>query len=89
MATYIAKLTGNKRGIGTTTPMVLLINIVPGHEFNREHCWVKLTPAIEALMPAGHKKPIQVQIEAELKEYTRGDGSLEMTLDIQSIKHTK
>ena len=85
MATLTAMLTGNKRGIGTLSPLVLLINIMDNNTLDRSHCWVKLTPDIQSIMPKGHHKPRKVSIEAEPIEYIRRGSDTATTLNITSL----
>ena len=75
---YKAKLTGNKRGVGTTTPNALLIDIVG---FERNHCWIEITPAIAKLMPQGHRKPISIQFDADIKSYNKRAVTKQHTLN--------
>ena len=38
MNRYKARLCGNKRGVGTTSPKALITNIEPNNELDRDHC---------------------------------------------------
>jgi hypothetical protein len=84
---YTASLTGNRRETSTLTPKALIINIDPTTELNRDHCWVGLTEEIERLQPAGHKPPIRITFEADLKPYLKQGTMESMTLtNLTNIK---
>jgi len=68
---YTAKLTGNRRDVGTTSPKILLINIDPNDHLNRDHCWVTITPYLEKIAPKGHQKPKRIKFEADTKPYLK------------------
>ena len=67
---YKCKLTGNKRGVGTTSPKALVTNIEPNDELDRDHCWIDLV-FVESIMPKGHQKPIWIEFEADVKKYIK------------------
>ena len=70
MNTYTGNLTGNRRGVGTTTPKVLITGINPDSELARNHCWVDITPAIEQLIPHGSaNRTVEISFSAKLKPY--------------------
>jgi len=78
---YTAKLTGNRRDIQTGSPKALLININPDNDgLFRDHCWVELTPEIEAMQPEGHKKPLLIGFEAKVKKYIKRGTEVAYTL---------
>lgn len=77
---YQAKITGNKRGVETTSPKVLLTQIKPNSTLDRDHCWVDITPEIRRLNIKGHHKPRSIAFEADLKEYLRRGTELSYTL---------
>ena len=67
---YKARLCGNRRGVGTTSPKALITNIEPNSELDRDHCWIDLE-AVESIMPKGHQKPIWIEFDADVKKYIK------------------
>lgn len=90
MNKYTAKLTGNRRIKGISTPLILLIDINPDSQLARDHCWVELTPELDAIRPAGHQKPKLVSFNADLKPYIKRAESQQYTLtNIYNITRIK
>ena len=69
METYTALLTGNRRDI-YSSPKALLTNVkhLDGTTF-RDHCWVQLSQCITDKQPPGHRPPIPIKFQANIKEY--------------------
>jgi len=78
-----ALLTGNRRGVNTSSPKALLINI---EGFNRKHCWVDITKQLAKLQPAGHQRPIKVRITAKVKEYLKRGVEPQQTIIVEDIQ---
>ena len=77
---YKAKLTGNNRDVVTSSPKTLITDIEPSEGLFRDHCWVDITDEILKVLPKGHHKAIDVEFDAELKEYLRRGTEVSYTL---------
>jgi len=87
--TYTATLTGNLRDTAFN-PKILLTNIDPNSELDRNHCWVDFTDTIAKIAPQGHSKPIKVSFQAKLKPYIKQGVESKFTLtNIQNIKRIR
>ena len=67
---YKARLCGNKRDIGTTSPKALITNIEPNSELDRDHCWIDLS-LVKSIQPRGDQKPIWIEFDADIKQYKK------------------
>lgn len=76
---YKARLCGNKRGVGTTSPKALITNIEPNNELDRDHCWIDLV-FVESIIPKGHQKGIWIEFDADIKKYKKRGLDLSFTL---------
>ena len=86
---YTAKITGNKRDVGTTSPKSLLIDINPAEGLFRNNCWVD-SELVASIAPKGHQKPRLIEFEADLKEYRRRGTETSYTLtNIRNIRRIK
>ena len=80
-----AYLTGNRRDVNTSSPKALFINV----KGFRDHCWVVINTAIEHLQPAGHQKPIKVEVVAEPVAYLKRGTEKATTLKVKEIRCIK
>jgi len=64
-----AIITRNFRDVDTTSPKVLLTNILndDGSLF-RDHCWVEITREVEGLIPRSNKGRL-IRFSAKFKQY--------------------
>lgn len=90
---YTAIITRNFRDVRTTTPKVLLLNIIDedGQTF-RDHCWVTITDILEKFIPLkNHIKNI-ITFDAKITDY-RTINHTKQTLssfeNIYLLKHIK
>jgi hypothetical protein len=82
----VAKLTGNRRDVNTASPKALLIDI---EGFDRDHCWVEITPELDKIQPLGHQRPVKVAIWAKQKKYVKQGKEQRQTLIIKEIRRIK
>ena len=78
-----AKIGGNKKGISTTNPLILLDKIVG---FSRKHCWVKYNSAIQALNLRGDYLATNIVLECKVVQYTKAGESMD-TLEVLKVVH--
>ncbi len=78
MAKFLAKIGLNKREVQTLSPKVVMRGIInqdTNQQF-RDHCWVTITPAINAVIPSTNREEYIIEFDAEEKEYYKGQKAL-------------
>ncbi len=70
---FTCRLTKQKRHVNTLSPMVLLADVYQNDVLYRDHCWVNITPAIEALFPL-FSNSIDITITARKYNYISSEG---------------
>ena len=83
---FTAMLTGNRRDVATGSPKALLKDI---EGFDRDHCWVEINEAIEAVRPLSHQKPIKVKVIGKVKKYKRRGMEDSITCTVLEIYRIK
>lgn len=71
---YTAYITRNFRDVRTTTPKVLLLNIIDENgQLFREHCWVTINELLKKFIPSKNIIKKTIMFDAKIKDYqTRG-----------------
>lgn len=90
---YTATIIRNFRDLRTTTPKVLLLNIVDENgQLFRDHCWVTITELLEKFIPLKNHIKKKIMFDAKIKNYqTIGPEKQTLTSfkDICLLKQTK
>lgn len=77
---YTATITRNFRDVRTTTPKVLLLNIIDENgQLFRDHCWVTITDLLEKFIPLKNHIKKKIMFDAKIKNY-QTTGSKNQTL---------
>lgn len=78
MTKYLATIGLNKRDVQTLSPKVVLRGVInqDTNEQFRDHCWVSITPTVNAAIPTSNREEYVIEFEAEEKEYYKGQKAL-------------
>ena len=67
---YTATITRNFRDVRTTTPKVLLLNIIDENgQLFRDHCWVTINELLEKFIPLKNHIKKTIMFDAKIKDY--------------------
>ncbi len=88
MTKFIGILTGNTRDPEANAKM-LLTQIEPNDQLDRDHCWVLITPNIAKVAPKPHQKGRKVEFEAELTHYIKHNEKQTTLTNIQNIRRIR
>ncbi|MBU1658892.1 hypothetical protein KKG72_07570 [bacterium] len=84
---YQATITRNFRDAYTTTPKVLLLNVIDenGRLF-RDHCWVVISDALERFIPQDNHVKNVITFHGRVKEYHSFDSMSTIKKTFSSLK---